>query len=308
MNRVRPTTPKQPDQFQSWNEPTVSPHMVRSGVWPVRWHMDAATALEGLPTEVVVDGPWQDRWGRKVGRWIAPLAAAGSRLRRARVLHPEGVVYRAIVESAPCSADLIAVASSLQGTALVRFSGALRRSDSRRLDVLGMAIRFLSTSANQHEPASVVGEQDLLLATIRFPWTLPFAPVTTRVRTFLWNHFHGVSPFVIDGVGRVKVRARSPRLSNRSPLSRSDHLLREVVFGRARFVIEIRRLSVPWHQRRWEPLAKIVLEEPIDIDQAALRFSPFRTGRGIRPVGFIHQLRRAVYPASQDARPADIAG
>lgn len=251
-----------------------------------------------------LDDGWRDRWGRQVGTWLAPIAAVGSRLRGARVLHPDGVVYRAIVESTPCSDDLRAVAASLQGTAMVRFSGAVHRGDSRSLDVLGMAIRFPSTASNQHEPASIVGEQDLLLATIRFPWTLPFAPIATRVRTFLWNHFHGVSPFLIDGVGRVKVRARSPRLSNRSPLSRSDHLLREIVFGRARFVIEIRRLSLPWYRRHWEPLAKVVLEAPIDIDQAALRFSPFRVGRGIRPVGFIHQLRRAVYPASQDARPA----
>jgi len=41
----------------------------------------------------------------------------------------------------------------------------------------------------------------------------------------------------------------------------------------------------------------------VNIDQAALRFSPFRTGRGIVPRGLIHASRIVPYPASQLARP-----
>jgi hypothetical protein len=39
------------------------------------------------------------------------------------------------------------------------------------------------------------------------------------------------------------------------------------------------------------------------IDQGRLRFDPFRNGRGIEPVGFVHNLRRAAYWTSQRARP-----
>jgi hypothetical protein len=52
----------------------------------------------------------------------------------------------------------------------------------------------------------------------------------------------------------------------------------------------------------WLPLADIQLLCVLDLDDAALRFSPFRDGRGVRPRGFVHALRRGVYEASQRAR------
>ena len=146
--------------------------------------------------------------------------------------------------------------------------------------------------------------QDLLLATIRFPLTTPFAPLATDVRSFLWNHYHAVSPFVSAPVGRVKLRMRSPRIRNRSGLPRMAHLAREVEAGRATWTMEARRLATPFFRRRWEPVARLTLERRLTIDQAALRFSPFITGRGLCPVGFVHGLRAATYALSQAARPA----
>jgi hypothetical protein len=55
--------------------------------------------------------------------------------------------------------------------------------------------------------------------------------------------------------------------------------------------------------RGWRPVVLVVLRERIDLDQSALRFRPFRAGRGIRPRGFVQGLRSLAYRASQRARP-----
>jgi hypothetical protein len=56
--------------------------------------------------------------------------------------------------------------------------------------------------------------------------------------------------------------------------------------------------------RRYHPLADVHLRSTLDLDQEALAFSPFHTGRGIHPRGFINHLRRLTYPASARARRA----
>jgi hypothetical protein len=223
---------------------------------------------------------------------MAPVTGFISSIRQARMFHPDGLVYVARVEPLETAAiELGEVGGRLAGPAIVRLSSAWWRGGKEWLDVLGMAVRF-------------AGDQDLLLATIRFPWTTPFAPLATRVSSFVWNHFHGVSPFVVDGIGRVKLRMRSPRISNRDGLPRAAHLAGVVATGSAIYELQARRLERTALRRSWESFARVVLERPLDIDQAALRFSPFHTGRGIRPVGFVHHLRVGAYAASQRARPA----
>ena len=207
------------------------------------------------------------------------------------MFHPDGAVYRATVavaETAP--PDLRMVGHRLAGEALVRLSGAWWRAPREWLDVLGMAVRWAPPDP-----------QDLLLAAIRFPWTTPFAPLATDVRSFLWNHYHAVSPFVIASVGSVKLRMRSPRIRNGSGVPRLAHLGREIEAGRAAWTMEARRLAPPFFLRRWEPVARLTLQRRVTIDEAALRFSPFITGRGLRPVGFVHGFRAATYAASQRA-------
>jgi hypothetical protein len=49
-------------------------------------------------------------------------------------------------------------------------------------------------------------------------------------------------------------------------------------------------------------VARIDLDQPVELDDRALRFDPFRSGAGIVPVGFVHAIRRAAYAASQHAR------
>jgi hypothetical protein len=232
--------------------------------------------------------------GLVAGVVLAPITALVSWLRRARMFHPDGAVYRATVEVAESAPrDLRMVGHRLAGQVLVRLSGAWWRAPREWPDVLGMAVRWAPPDT-----------QDLLLATIRFPLTTPLAPLATNVRSFLWNHYHAVSPFLVAPVGRVKLRMRSPRIRNGRGVSRMAHLAREVDAGRATWTLEARRLGPPFYLRRWEPVARLTLQRRVTIDEAALRFSPFITGRGLRPIGFVHGLRAATYAASQRARPA----
>lgn len=216
------------------------------------------------------------------------------------MFHPEGVVYRARVAAAPGS-ELQALGERLAGQALLRFSSAWWRGKDWP-DVLGLALRF--RDGPLAEASAQPGDQDLLLATIRFPWTTPFAPLATRFRSFLWNHYHAVSPFQVPGVGPAKLRLRAPRIANHGSTTRAAHLEACVASGQALFVLELRRLTTPWLRRRWEAVALVRVEAAVEIDQEALRFSPFHTGRDLKPSGFIHHLRAAAYEASQRARPA----
>ncbi len=61
--------------------------------------------------------------------------------------------------------------------------------------------------------------------------------------------------------------------------------------------------NVPVQRPGQEGFARVVLERPIDMNQAALRFSPLLDGRGIHPVGRVHHFRIDTYAASQAARP-----
>lgn len=254
-----------------------------------------------LPADV--ENPdWKERAGRSVGHLLAPLVAWVSKTRRARMFHPEGVTYRGRVEVTGATPDLWSVGRRLSGAALVRLSSAWWRGGKEWLDALGVAVRFLGEEQTLGvEPPRE--SQDLLFATIRFPWTTPLAPLATNVTSFLWNHFHAVSPFEVEGVGKVKLRLRSPRLVNGEGVTREEHLARAVADGKAVYELEVRRLDRPVIDREWEMVARLTLEGPIEVDQAALRFSPFRAGGGIRPVGFVHYLRLGAYAASQAARP-----
>lgn len=236
-----------------------------------------------------------ERCGLWVGAGLAPLTAAISHARQARMFHPDGVVLRASTEPCAAEPELQRIAEQLAGPTLARFSSALWRGHEWP-DVLGAALRFGWDGE--------VGTQDLLLATIRFPWTMLLSPLATNYRSFLWNHYHAVSPFAVTGVGPAKLRLRSPRLGNRADSTRAEHLQNAMRAGHAVFELQLRRLDVSPLRRRWEPLARVTLLAPVDVDQSALRFSPFNDAAGLHPVGFIHAIRVAAYAASQRARPA----
>lgn len=236
--------------------------------------------------------------GRLLGAVLAPLTGAVSFLRRARTFHPEGSVLTAEVAPLATSGPERRVAERLAGPALVRLSTAWWRGGKEWRDVLGCAIRFREELAPSAVPAPA--DQDLLFATIRSPWTTLLASLTTHIHDYLANDFYAVSPFDTDDLGKGKWRLVSARPATEGG-SREQRLRFALHHGAATFHLEWRRLGPG---RRWRPIALVQLREEVELDQATLRFSPFRSGRGIRPVGLIHALRRSTYAASQRARPA----
>ena len=234
--------------------------------------------------------------GKLLGGALAPLTGAIAAMRRARMFHPDGIVLAADLAAAPDGADLEPLASRLAGPALVRLSSAWWRGDKEWPDVLGLALRLRASAEPTPRPSP--GDQDLLFATVRRPITTAFAPLSTHVHDFLANDYHAVSPFTVDGVGVARFRAISPRPATDAP-SRRARLAADVAADRALLTIEIRA-----GRGAWRPLARLRLLREATLDQAALRFDPFRDGRGIRPRGFVHGLRRAAYAASQRLRPS----
>ena len=186
----------------------------------------------------------------------------------------------------------------------MRFSGALWKRE-RSFDVLGCAIRLRSDAKDTTRAAG--DDQDILFATIRRPWTMGLSPFTTNAHDYMGNDYFAVSPFEV-GLGRpmylrLRPAAASPRDRARAAArdrheGRDARLARAVGRGEARFRIDLAR--GPFGP--WTPLVALSLERAAMVDDEALRFSPFRAGRGVQPRGFVHGLRAGAYAVSQWAR------
>lgn len=177
----------------------------------------------------------------------------------------------------------------LAGPLLARFSAALWKGRPHAFDVLGVALRF-------------GGEQDLLFASIRSPFTMPVAPLATDTADFFANHYWAVSPFAVAGVGRLKFRLTPLPAAGETAGGghRYASLVQAVAHGPMIWRLDARRVFHP----RYQPIAHLVLDElAADLDQAALRFDPFLAGHGIVPSGLVHAIRPAAYTASQRGRP-----
>lgn len=236
--------------------------------------------------------------GEAIGRWLAPAVAAISRTRKARMFHPEGHTFGGRVVAAGEGA-YAQLGQRLAGRALVRFSPALWRNGIEYFDVLGVGLRIRPGEGPALDHVPSPADQDLLFATIRSPLTMMFSPFTTDASDFPGSTYWAVSPFSIGELRRVELRLRpiDPKWTKGTRIER----LREAVrSGHALWKLQARRtLTLGWHS-----VAHVVLERELAVDQAALRFDPFRSGAGIEPVGLVHAIRRAAYSASQDARPA----
>lgn len=236
--------------------------------------------------------------GRALGAILSPIILQGSLLRRGRVFHPEGVVYRAEVRALAAEGGAGTLAQRLEGPALVRLSGGLWRWRSgkgqRRPDLLGISVRF--RDSEEVTPEASVGDQDLLFLSARRFALIPIALLTTNVRDFLANTYYAQLPFKVAGVGRLEFRL-VPQRAAKAPGDRRDKLERAAAAGLATLRLEARPARLGFG-KRWVPVAQISLIEPVDIDQAQLLFTPFHTGRGIVPTGLLQAVRRLTYPAS----------
>jgi hypothetical protein len=250
------------------------------------------------------------------GAALSPITGLVSGVRQSRMFHPSGIVCSAEVERLSGIGPGATVAERLVGPALVRWSSAWWKRGEWR-DVLGCAIRFSQAPLRAEARQS---DQDLLLATIQRPWSMPFSPLTTRHHDFLANHYYSVSPFEVASLGRVEWRlsvAPGSRSNGAQPTAgyaasppstetRTERLLRAFQDGSASLLLEWAPYAGALHRAKPEhfsPLVRIGLGKPLEIDQAALRFDPFQAGRGLAPVGFVNAMRRATYSASQTIRP-----
>ena len=229
---------------------------------------------------------------------LAPVTAAVSRWRRARVFHPDGVSYEASVTmDASTPTEFRDLAKRLSGPALARFSGALWRRGVELPDVLGLALRF--TRADRPSVDALADDQDLLLATMRSPLTIGVAAFSTNVHDYARNRFWGACPYDVGLKRAVKFRLSPQHGGVDSHLPRDERLADAVKANESVWRLEIRHTFA----RRYQPLAIVTLKARARLDDESLRFSPFRSGRGVFPRGYIQAIRRATYASSQLARP-----
>ena len=239
--------------------------------------------------------------GQVIGILLAPVVGVGSFLRGARIFHPDGVVYRADVRADVTEGALGSLARRLAGPALVRLSGGARRADpgTSPRDVLGVALRFNTQAKAVPEPGSRA--QDLLLLSFQHLWQLPLSPLLTDPHDFLANDYHALLPFRFAGLGPVifRIVPDHSAAEEGAGVGRFERLERAARRGRAVFHLQIKSRA---RGAEWKPLAIVVLRERVNIDQAELRFTPFREGAEIEPVGFFQGLRWATYAGSQLGR------
>lgn len=220
------------------------------------------------------------------------------------MFHPSGILCSAVAEAhAGASGPAREVATRLAGPVLARWSSAWWKT-GEWMDVLGCALRF------GEEPLTAEAkpnDQDLLLATIQRPWTMPFAPFTTRDHDFFANTFYGVSPFDVPPLGRIEWRLVPEGAPSLWRGTRRDRIDYRIQGGSANLVLDWAPYPGPLTRpvaAQFQPLMRIRVTGFVEFDQRSLRFDPFRSGRGIEPVGFVHNLRRAAYWTSQRSRPS----
>jgi hypothetical protein len=238
--------------------------------------------------------------GERASKALGPLARVGAGLRHARLFHADGVILRGRVDGLPGPADLAALGARLEGHALVRLSAAFFRGHGAHPDVLGAAVRF--THAPDAGPAPGAHDQDLLLATVKHPWTLLPALLTTDTRDWLRNTYFGVLPYAADRVGRVRLRLVP---AQPAPEGVGGDRVRRLLGALDAGPVPLTLEALPEDARRlgWVPVARLHLTARAHLPPGTLRFSPFRDGRGVRPVGLLHGLRLGPYRESQKGWP-----
>jgi hypothetical protein len=229
-------------------------------------------------------------------RVLAPVVAAGSIVRRARLFHPSGTLVRGTAVSIGDTLAARAIGARLAGPVVMRFSGGFWKH-REWTDVLGVALRFTRAPLTA---AARAGDQDLLMITASSIWSLPLAALATQQHDYLANAYHGAALFELDGIGPVELRLvpRGVPAGVSEGDDRGARLLDDVRRGSVTLQLEFRR---QW-RHTWCPLVEVRLDEACDLDQDELEFQPGRDARGVHPRGWVHGLRRRTYAWSQAAR------
>jgi hypothetical protein len=253
-------------------------------------------------------------------RWTAWFFAFVSGvLRNARTFHPDGRVFRGTVRSLnPSDPALAAAADRLVGCALLRIGmGVMKRGMPRWLadhipDAPSIASRFFAPSASDEPPLLCrPGEDFDLLASAggdrlyKLLWNLATGGAKYGLDQF--DYFHNIySADVPYRLGRDELSVwirLVPRVDSmhESPTDGAgrEQGLTDACARHGVIQIEMQRVNFP--SESFVPIAEIILDEELYIDQETLHYSPF-AGRKFEPIGFITGLRRSAYPASFQSR------
>lgn len=223
--------------------------------------------------------------GKILGYPLGALAFIISFLRSSRTFHPSGILAEGHVQTKEHSPV------TFHSNALVRFSSALWKKNQKLPDVLGISIRFSENRGWNSLP--LPNDQDLLFATIRIPAETPLGPFRTDIHRFQRNKYYAVSPFICQNKKIRLLITLDDFLETKG--NRNQNLRHNINTGSSlRLWMKI--------NKKWIEIATIQLKGLVELNQEKLFFNPFRSGLGIRPQGFIHHLRYAVYPMSQFGR------
>jgi len=224
--------------------------------------------------------------GMAIGVVLVPVIFLWALATKRRPIHFDGVVCKAEVTALDPT-----VGTRLAGPALVRLSGGGQAENSTSADVLGFALRLQRTASTD----LTVGDQDLIFGTFESFLSLPRTIKSVKVADYLANQFASVTPWRVDGLGVVHLRAMPPRDSVGPGADRVARLLADIAAGTAVFTLEARGADTV-------PLARVVLVERLPSDGKALRTSMWNNGRGFHPTGARNGIRAVVYGVSQLAR------
>jgi hypothetical protein len=269
--------------------------------------------------------------GRDTDRpWLAARAAGvfgfvSGVVRNARTFHPDGRVFLGTVRSLqPKDASLARAGDLVAGAVLLRIGmglikrGAPRWFADRIPDAPSIAARFFSPSVPGEIRLRRRPDEDLdLLCTAGGDrlWKLV-------VNLATGGHWYGLHQFdyfnniyyadvpyrIADGKTDVWVRiVPDPGADHLASGSSKDGGGREeglTLAATNRAVLRIEAQRTGDHREPFVPFAEIRFDEEVQIDQEALHFDPI-AGRGFAPHGFLTNLRKRVYPASAQSRPAN---
>ena len=231
----------------------------------------------------------------------APAVAAGFYLlavfRSKRSLHPTGVGYRGwlvVGDDHPGRPEVPLFRPGTVQPALVRFSRGAGLPEPLP-DALGVAVKL----PGAYGPGN---DQDLLLtsSTDRPLLRRLLFPATSFVR----GAFSTALPYELGGkrVVLLLVPAHTDGSQSAGAVRRGGRAaLAELNAAAGGLRFELRTASSFGPS---QPLATLTTDQPLSPEQTeALRFNPWTTGPGIRPVGWLNLLRDTAYKASQRGRP-----
>jgi hypothetical protein len=217
------------------------------------------------------------------GALSAVVFGLASAVRRAKILHPDGIAFEATLEVTGAATGAPLLDQPATHHAIVRLSRSLGVHEPRP-DFLGIAVRVLDA----HGPGA---SQDLLLITSGTAPVLrhTFAPA----RSFDHPRFSSVLPYRVGG--RSVLFSARPLRTAGGPTTLLEELPEEVASGRLRYALDVADVTGPWRQ-----VGVLTLGEPLaPVGDERLRFNTANSGGGIEPVGVLQGLRRLAYRGSQ---------